>query len=382
MPELVPYTLTFRGGLHLGTGAESLEESLASIPFDTLFAAMLDAWLRSGNDPQQFAEPFTDATHEPPFLLTSAFPFAGEIRFYPAPVNLASQFTESTLEQYGKTIKRIRFISEGILQQAMHGGLLDPYLFPKDEGAEPNLGAALQGGTFWLLTEETEKLPEKMRRPVGKKHALRLLPVFSIHPVPRVTIDRIHLASQIFHASRVTFEKGCGLWFGVQWRSPERPVGTSKTTFRGALEHCLHILQDDGLGGERTTGHGSFTYQQGKPFTLPDPQPNRPSLLLSRYHPRPNELPETLANTMSAYHLVSVGGWLRSLGNPSQRRKRLMMIAEGSLIVPSTLPAGDVCDVRPTYKHPEGDLAHPVYRMGYALAIGWQLAAGKEAENA
>jgi len=218
MPELVPYTLEFLGGLHLGTGAESLEESLATIPSDTLFAAMLDAWLRSGQEPEAFAEPFANEKREPPFLLTSAFPFAGEIRFYPAPVKLASQFTESTLEQYGKTIKRIRFISEGILQQAMRGEMLDQYLFPKDEGAEPNLGAALQGGTFWLLTEETEKLPEKMRRPVGKKHALRLLPVFSIHPVPRVTIDRIHLASQIFHASRVTWEQGCGLRFGVHAR--------------------------------------------------------------------------------------------------------------------------------------------------------------------
>ncbi len=382
MPELVPYLLTFKGGLHLGTGAENLEESLVIIPSDTLFSAVLDAWSRSGNDAQVFAEPFIAEQRDPPFLLTSAFPFAGEVRFYPAPVNLASLFSEVTREHYGKTIKRIRYLSEGILQKAMQGEGLYAYLFPRDEGEEPKNGVALQGGTFWLLTEEVEKLPKEMQRPAGRRHALPLLSVFQVRNVPRVTIDRIQSASQIFHATRVTFAEGCGLWLGVQWNSSERTIGTSQVTYRQALNHCLYMLQEDGLGGERTTGYGSFTLKEGKPFSLPDPKVGKLAYLLSRYHPHSAELPATLNNARTAYQLISVGGWLRSFGNPAQRRKHLTMVAEGSLIVPPTFPLGDLCDVRPTYQNPQGDLPHPVYRMGYALTIGWQRNLGKEADHA
>lgn len=382
MPELVPYYLSFHGGLHLGTGVESLEETLITIPSDTLFSAVLDAWLRLGNNVQEFAKPFTDEQRDPPFLITCAFPFAGQVRFYAVPPNLPSRFSDEKREQYAKTLKRIRFISEGVLSQALQGGLWDDLLFPKDEGEEPTNGVALQGGTFWLLNQEVEQLPKEMCRPKGRRHALRFLNLYKAKEVPRVTIDRIQMSSQIFHAHRVTFAKGCGLWVGVQWRKPTLPIASSQTTYQEALDCCLRLLQEDGLGGERTTGYGGFTLKQGALFSLPDAQSGQPAYLLSRYHPRPDELPSALAHEQSAYQLVSVGGWLRSLGNPAQRRKRLMMIAEGSLIVLSTLPAGDLCDVRPTYQNPQGDLPHPVYRMGYALAIGWQLSSKKEAHDA
>ena len=46
MPELIPYSLTFPGGLHLGRGGVDLEETGVSMPADTLFSALLDAWRR------------------------------------------------------------------------------------------------------------------------------------------------------------------------------------------------------------------------------------------------------------------------------------------------------------------------------------------------
>jgi len=85
-------------------------------------------------------------------------------------------------------------------------------------------------------------------------------------------------------------------------------------------------------------------------------------------------LPQALTAKDTAYDLVSVAGWLRSPDGPAQRRKRLILVAEGSLVRPPAFPAGDVTDVRPDYEGGPG-VPHPVYRYGLALALGWPVVA-------
>ncbi|MER3515193.1 MAG: hypothetical protein C4310_13070, partial [Chloroflexota bacterium] len=160
MPELIPYTLRFHSGLHLGTRGVNLEEAGVSLPADTLFAALLDVWRRTGGDAADLAAPFTAAPPDPPFLLTSAFPYAGEVRFYPLPLNLTALFSAEILRQRSKDIKRIRYISEALLRKALRGERLDDDLFPAtNEEAEPQRGLALQGGNLWLTVEEAAHLP-------------------------------------------------------------------------------------------------------------------------------------------------------------------------------------------------------------------------------
>ena len=84
MPDVTVNRLTFRSGLHVGTRGVNLEEADVCIPSDTIFAALVDALRRAGGDPTGFVAPFprlelaqdTSGDAEPPFLLTSAFPFA------------------------------------------------------------------------------------------------------------------------------------------------------------------------------------------------------------------------------------------------------------------------------------------------------------------
>lgn len=369
MPNLIPYHLTFHSGLRVGTHGVNLEETQALIPSDTLFSAIVDAWRRTGGAPADFVAPFVDQPPYPPFLLTSAFPFAGQVRFFPMPVDLTRIFSHEALGERGKQIKRIRFLSQCLFKQALKGELLDAMLFPENEYAEPKQGVALQGGTIWLTVKEVKRLPKKFQRPEGRGHALRRLKVWDMSSVPRVTVNRINSASNIFHAGRTTFDNGCGLWFGVQWLDPDAPVGDGDS-YRRAFQLTLSMLQDDGLGGERSTGYGAFTWAESGSVSLPDPAPGRPAWLLSRYHPRAEELPASLTAEHSAYQLVSVGGWLRSPDGPAMRRKRLRMVVEGGQVALPALPAGDVSDVRPTYENPAGDLSHPVYRYGLALAAG------------
>jgi CRISPR-associated protein Csm4 len=372
MPVLQPYYLAFRGGLHIGTRGVNLEEAATHLPSDTLFAALLDAWRRAGGDAAAFAAPFVTDEPHPPFLLTSAYPYAGGVRFYPMPADLACLFKAGTIRKRGKALKRIRYVSETLLLKALQGKPLDDDLFPEDERSEPLGGLALQGGSYWLSGTETPELPEGLRRDPGKLHALRYLAVTSQERVPRVTVDRISSASTIYHAGRLTFAPGCGLWFGVSFPGGDRSLAPDGPTFSETLGRILRMLSEEGLGGERASGYGAFALSAGSPaIELPDPVPGELALLLSRYHPRPAELPGALADPGAAYRLTAVAGWLHSPDGAAQRRKRLYLVEEGSLVCPPAYPAGDVTDVRPTYDNPAGDVPHPVYRYGLALAAGW-----------
>ncbi len=188
---------------------------------------------------------------------------------------------------------------------------------------------------------------------------------------PSVTVTRADSASTIYHSGRVTFAAGCGLWFGIAWRQPEARVDGQGPTYADAVERILAFLQAQGLGGERSSGYGAFACQADTAFTLPDPAPGGPAWLLSRYHPQLTELPATLAHPDAAYSLTSAAGWLHTLDAPDQRRKRLYLVTEGSIVCPPAYPAGDVADVRPTYNG--AAFPHPVYRYGLVLAAGLPL---------
>ena len=375
MPNLTEYRLIFRSGFHVGMRGVDLEESAVYLPSDTLFAALVDAHRRAGGDPDALLASFPRLQGEevvdgdPPFRLTSAFPFAGAVRFFPMPACLDPWFRKETLQARRKDLRRIRFVSEGLFRRMLAGEPMDGWLFPS-EGEEPETGVALQGGDFWLSQEEVAALPRGMR-PRRWLRALRHARVWVYHQVPRVTVDRVSSASEVFHAGRVAFAPGCGLWFGVEWRSPDRGVGEEGLTYRRAVHRALALLADDGLGGERSAGYGAFTWEEQPSFPLPDPAPGESLWLLSRYHPRQVELPGVLTGEGTAYSLVSVGGWLRSPDGAAQRRRRLWMVAEGSIVhVGSGGRLGDVVDVRPVYENPTGDLPHPVWRYGLALGAG------------
>jgi len=382
MPTITPYYLTFHSGLHVGSRGVDVDEARAAIPADTLFSALVSAWVQTGRRADSFVHPFVTQPPDPPFLLTSAFPFAGDVRFYPAPVDLPDRFSKATVTHQGKAIKRIAWISESLLRAYLAGESLDDQLFPDDAFADPagQQGVVLQRGALWLTREEVAGLPEAMRKkpdtPTDRPlRALRQLRVFAVERVPRVAIDRVSDASNIFHAGRATFARGCGLWFGVQWLRPDEQA--DNLTYRQAFELLLAHLADSGLGGERTYGYGAFTFTPQHAVTLPDPQAQTPAMLLSRYHPRRDELPGVLGKG-AAYRLESVAGWLHSPDGADRRRKRLHLLAGGSLVRWPNAIAGNVTDVNPTFDNPKGDLPHPVWRYGLALAAGVQ----KEARDA
>lgn len=367
MPQLTIYHLTFPHGIHIGTGSvESVEDSHESVPSDTLFAALLDTWRYLGRDVREILPD----EQSPAFRVTSAFPFAGGVRFYPKPVDLRGLFSPERIRDLGagKNIKKIRYLSERLIERVRAGDYLDDEL-TKDDDGEWACKYSLQGGTLWLTKDEITQLPEMMRyfeEEVGGKKRKKERPdeaimrqkVYAHQITPRVTVDRISSASNLFQSERVIFNIGCGLWFGV----------TQDSNLEPDFAALLTAVGDSGLGGERTIGYGHFSWEQKDTRLLEIPQSY--AYLLSRWHPTENEV-ALLKKEGSTYRLEAVAGWLRSPDHvAAQRRKRIWMVAEGSLIAGN--PQGDAIDVRPTYKTTDTEFPHPVYRPGFALALDWK----------
>ncbi|MBC7252182.1 MAG: type III-A CRISPR-associated RAMP protein Csm4, partial [Anaerolineae bacterium] len=356
-----------REGRH-GVGQEA---AIIHVPSDTLFAALVAAWVEAGGRGESWGEVFPQAgkNADPPLLLTSAFPYAGGVRFYPLPqVDLDPLGVE--VQERRKDLKRIAFVSEGIFRRIVSGQSLAGYLPPPS--GEPGKGLFLQGRTLWLTVDEVAQLPEAMRtvekqerRSERPLRALQHLPVWQADKVPRVTVNRINSAGNIFHTGRVTFSPDCGLWFGVEWRRPETPLDGG-VSYREAFEQALSLLTDSGLGSERAVGYGAFRWQSGGSLSWPDPAPDALYVTLSRYHPRPSETPGAFSGDFVAYSLVPVAGYLQTPTGAAQRRRRLWLAAEGSVLrALGPGPYGDLTDVRPHV----GAFPHPVWRYGLACPV-------------
>lgn len=365
MPQLSLYHLTFPHGLHIGRGGvDSMYESLEYVPSDTLFAALLDIWMHQGRD---VGEILPQEGGPPAFTVTSAFPFAGSVRFYPKPVDLSVLFSSTRLAEFGagKNIKKIRYLSEKLLERASAGAVLDNDI-QKDKEGEWVCKYSLQGGTFWLTEEEINSLPENILSywewekgvKVQKKRPLSAVcgqAVYAFQNVPRVTVDRVNSSSNLFQSGRVMFNQGCGLWLGV--------VGQVQN-----IPDLLRLLGEGGLGGERTAGYGAFTFTQEPKKEFRSPSGGY-AYLLNRWHPA-NEIEISfLKKGETSYKMVAVSGWLLSPGHASQRRKRIWLVGEGSLIAGN--PLGDVANVCPDYEGKPG-VSHPLHRAGFALALDWK----------
>jgi len=369
MPEWTIYTLCPGGALHLGQRGVGQEETACYASADTLLAALVAAWTDAGGRGEDWGESFPQRAKsvDPPFLLTSAFPYAEGVRFYPFPqIDLAPLGVET--DERRKDLRQIVFVSEGVFRRIVTGESLASYL-PPSEG-NPGKGVFLQGKALWLTAEEVILLPEAMRSLRGQRkqrplRALRLAHVWKSTKVPRVTVDRISSASNLFHTGRVTFAPGCGLWFGVNWRRPAALLSDG-VAWRAAFEQALSLLADSGLGGERTVGYGAFQWRNGGSVCWPSPAADAPYVTLSRYHPRPSEAPGAFTGDAVAYSLVAVAGYLQTPTGAAQRRRRLWLAAEGSVLrAVGDGPYGDLTDVRPQV----GRFPHPVWRYGLACSV-------------
>ncbi len=324
------FDLTLKSPLHQGEFVGiNREAALEWVPSDTLFAALVATWASQGEELETLLEGFRSG--KPPFRITSAFPRAGLVRFYPVPPRLPVRLFDGG--QDAKALKKIRWISQGILDSLVSGGA-------------PAREHTLHGGSIWLTSNEKQEVAPLLR--TGDDGKSRL---WHSQIVPHVTIDRSTSASNLFHTGRVSFGENCGLWFAVD-NPPE------------SLRIALTLLSDSGLGGLRSTGHGAFTFTEYAQ-AIPIAQDGW-GLCLSRYAPQTlQDVTDGLQSPQSTYKLISVGGWCQDDSGHAWRRRSVRLISEGALL-PVTVTGGLV-DVRPLDVPQFNN--RPVYRYAFPYLI-------------
>lgn len=338
------------GGFHFGREGRELEASAESLPSDSLTAALIAVYAATYGDPANFIQPWLK--RQPPFVLSSVFPYVGDIPLLPMP-RLRVEFRSDGDPGIRKRLKGLRYVSPLILTALLTGQHMDEHWTPTG----PRFG--LQGGAVWLHPDERALLPEEWQQ--MPESLLSEKNIWKNSIVPRVTVDRASNSSTIYQAGRTVFASGCGLWFLADIRDQ-----------RELLDDLLMELSLRGIGGERSAGYGAFNV--GNPLPLPDlPLPNdaKRVMTLSRYHPHRDELAAGVLGKTAAYELVRVGGWLASPYGPAQRRRQVRMIEAGSVLekLENKGVIGQLVDVAPAYDQP-GAPSHPVYRSGFALPVG------------
>ncbi len=330
-----------------GLGQENTRAFWSS---DSIFSALIArlAILQNAAAVESWVSPFLAA--DPPLLLTSLFPFAGKVLFFPLP--LAAALPDGKLlpaDIRPKDLKRVQFVSESLYRQLISG----KSLVELQGSSHP-----LQGGKVWVSKAELDHLPVAFRTQGEDR-------IWEIEKRPRVTVERTSNKSALFHVGAVHFARQCGLWLGVQWVK-ESPF------HQKWLTNLLYDLGEAGLGAERSVGYGKGEFQHSGQLTLPDLRQAWTSL--SRYLPRAEEM-EAFTFERAAWKIQAVGGWLVSPQKSGQRRRVINMVQEGATLgVPPSCrpPYGRLVDVRPRYRSGvEYPIEHPVYRSGFTVAVGY-----------
>lgn len=330
-------------GFHFGRHGLGQEESGVHLPSDSLFAALIARLvvLRGPEAADKWIQLFLG--NQPPFVISSAFPRAGRVLFFPTPLRYGKSRNEDPISF--KNLKKIEYVSEGVFRKLLAGVPLTD-LYDDDH--------TLQGGHALYGSDEKKQLPPELR---DKKASL-----WYIEQRPRVTIGRERQNSTLYFTGRTSFSPDCGLWFAIHWHNTTDEIHES-------VNQLLEDLQHAGLGGERASGFGQSTISTAVSIDLPDGN-DQPWVSLSRYLPHLEDTPAML-DPRAAYRIESVGGWVESPGKPAERRRSLRMLVEGSMLGPvSRAVPGQVVDVQPDYDGTR-PLGHPVWRYGLSLAVGF-----------
>lgn len=359
------FELKPRGPFHFGERGVGLEETDPLAHSDTVFSALCWAWaLLYGEDALgELLERFEKGS--PPFLVSSAFPYAGGVRFLPRPLILPGQETLA-----GEELRRLRKV--GYVSWEVFSSLA--------AGSVPEKALLIQGGRLWMTQAEFEELRESVPSaldeaalteflrewaglgrpsPPAPADYARCYRLWRVGEVPHVTVDRVTSASGIFHEGDVYFGEGCGIYILVRFLDEG---------YREKFEAALRLLGDEGLGGRRSYGRGQFDVGKPKEVELPRAEAGSRILLLSLLNPKEDELPILLGRDDVAYRLLPRRGWVYSARARNLRRKRVMMFAEGSILAhPPKEPVGRLVKVL----EKGGKVPHDVYRYGYGFWVRW-----------
>jgi len=315
MRSFAAIKLRFLSPLHVGEPGVGVEKVLSlTIHSDTLWAAVLYGWNRLGYDPDPLLPPDDQPDWEPPFRLSSAFPWLGETFFFPRPVG-PLPFSEAIEPHRWKEVKKVKFFPQAVLERWANGEPLDGRAVKELLLAWKDLGGH--------VAEYTE---------------------------PHVRLGHASFASQIYYLGVSSFRKEAGLYFLLQWRDE---------SLKDRFLSVLNFLQEEGIGGKRARGFGLFEWEETS-LSLRLPDEGERWLLLSTLIPEEDLVAKLRYSTFQLYRSR---GWAMSPTGEQAFRKPIWMILEGATF--PMRPRGRVIDVTPEDWH----APHRVFRHGVAFCL-------------
>ncbi|MBW4595330.1 MAG: type III-A CRISPR-associated RAMP protein Csm4 [Brasilonema angustatum HA4187-MV1] len=340
-----------RSPAHFGEVGIGLEETSDHVRSDSLFSAWVSAYARLfGKDAvEELLHKFpTDKQPQliSPLRISSTFIYRQEnertIYYLPRPLKFPINYpqrTEKELEFF-KTYKKLNYLPLEVWQRWYQG-----------EGF-------INTDAEELIAETKGKSQEHLRQ----AGTFDYKKAFEIDQSPKIAVDRITRATNLYHTGFVQFQweqngngiqSLSGLYFLLQF-SPEGEKLADN------LKAALHLLGEEGLGGERSSGAGRF---QAEWLELPENWQKIVKFSAGTHHTLMSlfwepSFPNDFLNNAS-YEIQERGGWI---AENQVRRKMVRMFSEGSVF--PTPPQGKLVDVTPRdFKK------HCIYRSGISLSL-------------
>ncbi|MCX8207800.1 MAG: type III-A CRISPR-associated RAMP protein Csm4 [Methanothrix sp.] len=296
MPEFDLFLMHPLSSFHIGERGVGMETTSRIIHSDTLFGAICWSWrlLHGEDELSDLLSRFTSG--RPPFLISSAFPFIGEMYLMPRPLGAAKGIESD------KKARRAWLVSHSVFQRIASGEDLTDY-------------RVMAGGAV-VSPEEA----------LGAEDLLGASSPWTTAELPRVCLDRLTMRSGIYHVGELRFADGCGLYMIADF---------ADRSIKNRLEGALRLLGDEGIGGERSCGKGLFSLERRSIRVGSDGGDK--AVLLSLCRPGRDEVQ---ALSSASYDLVLRRGWA---GASSHRKRGLRMLSEGS-VVPRSV-SGSIAEV-------------------------------------
>lgn len=301
--------LTFKSPLHLGERENIREGTEIFIHSDTLFSAFCHNYLLLYGKPKLELILEKILNRDPPFLITSSFPWWNNSLYFPIPKNQIPK---------DKKAKKILFI-----EKIGFGRLLS--------------GEKIEN----LVAEKVKTIPtEEGNNP------------WEVTNAPRIGLSRLtnQPGDRYFHFGEVFYKENSGLFFLIEFKDKN---------FEKEFVATFNLMADEGIGGDRSSGRGLFKKPEFGALEINLPE-NDSIVSLSLYHPTDDELFDI---TNSYYELIERKGYIYSPHSQSLRRKSVRMFSEGSVF--ASKKKGDIADVTPELF--EGH--HRVFRYGLCFAL-------------
>jgi CRISPR-associated protein Csm4 len=312
---------------HIGEAGVGLEETSVIVRSDTLFSALCNMYtLLYGED--ELKDMLKKFKEDPPFLVSSAFLYAGNILTFPLP--LGADWSELITHELSDELQKDRYELEKQLRSAQFVSQ-DVFLSLLKRRPEQVTLPPVHN----ILFSQHETPPEE---------------IYSIGEAPRVAMDRRTHSSAIYHVGEVFYAANCGLYFFLN-TNPE---------YDTRVKACIELLGHEGLGGKRSSGRGLFRPKIKKSFELPQ---STMKVTLSLTFPKPEELPVVREGW---YNLIPRRGWVYTPQLKSLRKKGVRMLVEGSTF--SQKVEGQLADVKPKNMPGVPDIVR--YGIGYYLPEG------------